>query len=114
MKKLFVLVGLVVSFFFAKSFTAVSQVVVKVIPPKPKVIVPHPAKPNPGHVWIAGHWKWSKKENKYIWVKGHWEKPIRPGAVWIPGHWIDTPDGHKWVPGHWKAPKALPPKRRKP
>ena len=114
MKKTVILFGMVVLFSLIGNFTATSQIVVKVIPPKPKVIVPHPAKANPGHVWIDGHWKWSKKENKYVWVKGHWVKPDRPGSVWVPGHWADTPKGHKWVPGHWNAPKALPPKHKNP
>jgi len=118
MKKITMLLGMVVFFFIMGNFSATSQVVVKVIPTRPKVIVSHPAKANPGHVWIDGHWQWRKKENKYVWIKCHWVKPNRPGSVWIHGHWVDTPKGHKYVPGYWKTPKALPhtkyhPKHRK-
>lgn len=107
------LLVMVVSFFIMGNFSATSQIVVKVIPTKPKVIVSHPAKANPGHTWIDGHWKWSKKNSKYVWIKGHWEKPARHGSTWVSGHWADTPKGHKWVPGHWKAPKPLQPKQKR-
>ncbi|HIE15883.1 MAG TPA: hypothetical protein EYP69_03050 [Bacteroidales bacterium] len=110
MKKQIVLFGLSTMFLLAGNLTISSQIVVKVIPPKPKVILPHPAKQKHGHVWIDGHWKWSKKNQKYVWVKGHWEKPPRPGSIWVPGHWVDTQGGYKWVPGHWKKPKPLRPK----
>lgn len=78
-----------------------AQVVVKVKPAKPKVVVVKPAKPGPKHVWIDGHWKWSKKRKEYVWVKGYWLKP-KKGYTWVPGHWKKVPGGFKWVRGHWR------------
>ena len=78
-----------------------AQVVVKIKPARPKVVVVKPPKPGPKHVWINGHWKWSKKRKEYIWVKGYWLKP-KKGRAWVPGHWEKVPGGFKWVPGHWR------------
>ncbi len=86
---------------FVGTFESAAQVVVKVKPNKPKVVVMKPAKANPGHVWIDGHWKWDKPSHQYIWVKGHWIKE-KKGHTWVPGHWKSAPSGHEWVPGHWK------------
>ena len=83
------------------AYQASSQVVVKVRPNKPTVVVAKPAKHKKGHVWVEGHWRYDKKAGKYVWVKGHWKK-ARPGHVWVPGHWKEVPGGHEWVPGHWK------------
>lgn len=80
--------------------TGHSQVVVKVRPPRPKVVVKKPARPGPKFVWIDGHWRWNRKQHKYVWVAGHWTQPKR-GHKWIPGHWASVPGGHKWIPGHW-------------
>lgn len=93
---------LIVSVFliFASAFSANAQVVVKVRPASPKVVVVKPHRPGHAHVWVDGHWRWSKKAHKYVWIKGHWVKRKR-GHKWMPGHWAKTPGGHKWVPGHW-------------
>ncbi len=106
---LFILIG---SFLMISSFSGQSQIVVKVKPNRPQAVVVQPVAPKNGHLWIDGHWLWSKKENKYVWVKGHWEKPPRPGAVWTPGYWMDAPGGYKWVPGHWKSPKEVHSKKQ--
>ena len=77
-----------------------SQVVIKVRPAKPNVVVMKPQKPGTRHIWIDGHWKWNKKRKEYVWIKGYWTQP-KKGQKWIPGHWVKVPGGHKWVPGHW-------------
>lgn len=33
------------------------------------VVVVRPAKSH-GHVWVAGHWRWSGHHQ--VWIKGHW------------------------------------------
>jgi len=78
-----------------------AQVIIKIKPLRPKVVVVKPKAPGPNFVWINGHWKWSKRVVKYVWAKGHWSKRRR-GANWVSGHWADVPGGHKWIPGHWK------------
>lgn len=97
MKKILPLIALAV-------LTAVNtqaQIVVKVRPSRPAVVIAKPAKANRGHVWIDGHWVWNKKCACYRWKKGHWVK-ARRGHAYVPGHWKSVNGGHKWVPGHWK------------
>jgi hypothetical protein len=94
---------IVLILFFSGLFIpdAKSQVVVKVKPTRPKVIVKKPARAKRGYVWRDGHWVYNKKRGAYVWRKGQWIKK-RPGKVWIKGHWKKVPGGQKWVPGHWK------------
>lgn len=88
-----------------------AQIVVKVKPAKPKVLVIKPAKAKKGHVWRNGHWQWNKSAKKYVWVKGHWAK-VKLGHAWVPGHWKSTSAGHNWVPGHWKQGGKHPPGKK--
>ena len=82
-----------------------AQVVVKIKPAKPKVLVVKPATHKQGHAWREGHWKWHKKNNKYKWVKAGWVKENK-GHYWAGGHWVKNAQGHSWVAGHWKKGKA--------
>jgi hypothetical protein len=96
---------IIVTFIAIASFIglerASSQVIVKVKPVRPSVIVAKPAKARKNHVWIEGHWAYSHKLDRYVWVKGRWAKRPRNNARWIPGHWKKAPGGWKFVPGHW-------------
>jgi hypothetical protein len=97
MKKLVLIPLLLLSFAFASQ----AQVIVKIKPVAPKVVIVKPAAPSSRHIWIDGHWKWDKIQKQYVWVEGYWIKQKR-GHAWVDGHWLDTPNGFKWVPGHWK------------
>lgn len=99
MKKIIMLTALFLLGLFLPE--AQSQVVVKVRPARPAVIVKKPNRAKRGHVWREGHWVYNKRQGKYVWRKGHWTKK-RPGKVWVAGHWKKTPGGEKWVPGHWR------------
>lgn len=101
MKKFLLSLIIVCGALFLYSESSLSQVVVKVKPANPKVVVVKPLKPGPKHIWVDGHWRWDKKRKEYIWIKGHWSKP-KKGHAWIPGHWKKVPGGFKWIPGHWK------------
>jgi hypothetical protein len=101
MKKLLLSLIIFCGILFFYYENACSQVVVKVKPAKPKVVVVKPAKPGPRHIWVKGHWRWNKKREEYVWVKGHWVKP-KKGRAWVPGHWKKVPGGFRWVPGHWR------------
>lgn len=78
---------------------AQAQIIVKVRPPRPKVVVVRPAPPSPRHVWVAEDWV--VRGNKYYWHGGYWVVPPRPHAVWAPGHWRHTRRGDVWIPGRW-------------
>jgi len=78
-----------------------AQVIVKVRPRKPDVVIVKTPAPGANYIWIEGHWKWSRRQHQYVWVNGHWEKR-RHHKVWVPGHWAVVPGGYRWVPGHWR------------
>ncbi len=96
-KILFAFVGLML----LAGVPAQAQVVVKVKPIRPTVVVQRPAKLKAGHIWVEGHWRWDRRAKKYIWVKGH-QIQARKGFRYVPGRWVSTRRGYKWVPGGWK------------
>ncbi len=85
------------------SVDTISQVIIKVKPIRPKVVLikANVPRPGPSYVWIDGHWQWDKRSSSYIWAKGKWVKNKR-NRIWISGHWHKVTGGWKWVPGHWK------------
>jgi YXWGXW repeat-containing protein len=97
MKRLFFTL-LVAGFLASGSVTA--QVIVKVKPVRPKVIVVKPNHHKKGHVWIAGHWSWNKRTHEYHWVTAKWVK-ARHSQRYVAGHWKTVSGGHRWVSGHW-------------
>lgn len=84
---------------FGTANTAQAQVVVKVRPNRPKVVVKRPAA-RKGYVWIQGHWKVNNRRNGYVWVKGHWAR-ARKGYRYVPGKWVTVRGGHQWKSGVW-------------
>jgi hypothetical protein len=76
-----------------------SQIIVNVIPPRPRVVVTRPAPPAPGYVWIEEDWQ--PRGRGYAWHGGYWAAPPRPQAAWAPGYWRRSGRGHAWAPGHW-------------
>lgn len=76
-----------------------AQVVVKVIPQRPKVVKVKTISPAKGMVWVDGHW--ILKNNKYVWTEGVWIKP-KPNHIRIAGFWKKVPGGWVWIDGHWK------------
>ncbi|HXC04150.1 MAG TPA: hypothetical protein VNZ86_05315 [Bacteroidia bacterium] len=79
-----------------------AQIVVGVRPVPPVYIGVRPPCPGPRHIWIRGHWRWSRYDGRYVWEEGHWTR-ARRGGVWIDGHWEDVPhEGSRWVPRHWR------------
>jgi len=79
--------------------TMLAEVIVRVGPPAPIVEV-RPARPAPGHVWIAGYHRWDG--NAYVWVPGRWEAPPRPRARWVAHRWVRRHGGWVFVEGHWR------------
>ena len=68
--------------------------------PPPPVAEARGIAPGPGHVWVAGFYRWN--QTRYVWVPGRWTAPPRPKAVWVPGHWQRTSRGYHWVEGRWR------------
>ncbi len=79
-----------------------AQIIVRIKPHAPKVVLIKTKAPLKGFVWREGHWKIHK--NKYVWVKGHWVKKRR-NHVWVKGYWKHMNRGWVWVPGRWTRKK---------
>ncbi|RMH66061.1 MAG: hypothetical protein D6677_01060 [Calditrichaeota bacterium] len=76
-----------------------AQIIVKVKPVKPKVVVVKPAPPAAGYVWVEGHWV--VKNKQYVWKKGHWVK-AKKHHRYVNGHWKRARGGWVWIPGRWR------------
>lgn len=68
-------------------------------PPQRKLEI-KTAKPTVNHIWVEGHWKWSKLKTEYVWKQGYW-KNKKQNKVWVSGHWKKTPRGWLWIHGYW-------------
>jgi len=101
MKKVLFTLGLFAGLLFFNTAVSAQQVVVKVRPPAPRVVV-KPVKPGRNFVYISGYWKWNPRRNRYVWVDGSWVRS-RPGYVYVTGRWRRVNRGFVWVPGRWKA-----------
>lgn len=97
-KKIICLLGLFLFLAFNNLSEATAQIVVKVRPAQPKVVVARPKKTRSGHIWIAGHWRYNG--NRYVWQKATWVK-ARTGHNWIAGTWETCNGGYRWVAGYW-------------
>jgi hypothetical protein len=81
--------------------TSNAQIIVKVRPPRPAVVVARPPAPGPGYVWVEEDWV--GRGNNYDWHGGYWAAPPRAGNHWVPGHWVQRRRGWVWMPGHWTS-----------
>jgi hypothetical protein len=64
-------------------------------PPPPALHV----QPQPGHIWVQGHWHLVGE--RWEWSEGYWVAQ-KPGYVWIDGAWYDAGGYWKWRSGHWE------------
>ena len=92
-----VLAATVISFSALASY---GQIVVRVRPPRPTVVVARPVAPSPRYVWVEEDWVGAG--DHYRWNGGHWMAPPRPRAVWVPGFWRHSRRGEIWVTGYWR------------
>lgn len=86
--------------------SAEAQIVVKVRPTTPKVLVKKPRKPFSNAIWIDGRWVWSKRSKHYVWKSGQWVKPKR-NRTYVAGRWIKKPNGWLYVPGKWVVSRRV-------
>lgn len=100
MKKLLAGIGFTLFIIAGSTFASNAQVIVKVKPANPNVVVVKPARVRPHHIWVAGHWKWNSRKHVYVWTDGHYVKKRR-GHRYVEGHWMVVAQGYKWVPGTW-------------
>ena len=101
MKNKMLIVSILVASFLILPTLSQAQVLIKIKPPVPKVVLIKPNPPKSNYIWISGHWNWNKKKHQYVWQEGQWVKP-KKGKVWVPGHYKNIRGGYTWIPGHWK------------
>jgi hypothetical protein len=97
MKKLIILSTIII---LASTSHTMAQMIVKIKPQRPNVVMVKPTKIHKNKIWIEGHWKWAKQAKNYQWVKGRWVKS-RINKTWRNGKWKKIPAGWKYVPGQW-------------
>lgn len=94
-------IGMVLLAVLFAANTSFGQVIVRVRPVRPRVVVvQRPAPPSPRHVWVEEDWV--PRGRRYVWHGGYWAAPPRPAAVWIPGHWERRRGGEVWIRGYWR------------
>lgn len=58
------------------------------------------ARPSVRHIWINGHWRFSRRLQRDIWVGGEWAVQARHHR-WVDGHYERFGRGRTWVAGCW-------------
>jgi hypothetical protein len=111
MKKLLSFFGLLIFLSFSDAPQLSAQIIVKVRPNRPAVVLKRPAKAKSDHTWVDGHWRYDNQSNRYVWAKGHW-KQNRNGHNWTAGKWVACTGGHNWTAGRW-TPVAVVAKPRR-
>lgn len=83
-----------------------AQIIVRIKPATPKVLVKKPRKPYSNAIWVAGSWTWNKRSKRYVWQSGQWLKPKR-NRTYVAGRWIKKPQGWLYVPGKWVVSRRV-------
>ncbi len=92
--------GLVILMVLTTFGSYAQSLVVRVRPPRPKVVVTRPPRPSVAHVWVDEDWRPAGRTYEYH--GGYWAAPPRPHARWVPGHWAHhSRTGWVWKPGYW-------------
>ncbi len=86
--------------------SAEAQIVVKVKPTTPKVVVKKPRKPYSNAIWVAASWTWNKRSQRYERQSGRWVKPKR-NRTYVAGSWIKKNNGWLYTPGKWVAKRKV-------
>ena len=63
-----------------------------------------PKSPEPGLVWVPGHWR--PVQGEWTWVNGEWGFPPTPVSVWIEPKY--DPVTKQWSAGYWQPDREEP------
>ena len=81
------------------SFSAFSQIYVKIRPTFPVVV--RSQQPSRSAVWIDEDWQ--SRRGRYVYRGGRWANPPHSNYEWAPGSWQRHGErGEGWKKGHWK------------
>lgn len=57
--------------------------------------------PSRRHVWVPGHWQWSRRAHDWVWRPGRWRVPPRGRGYWIPETYERRGDRWITIEGRW-------------
>jgi hypothetical protein len=57
--------------------------------------------PSRRHVWVPGHWDWSRRRQDWVWREGRWKVPPRGRGHWVAPSYQRGRDGWIVVRGRW-------------
>lgn len=57
--------------------------------------------PSRRHVWVPGHWEWSRRAHDWVWRSGAWRVPPRGRGYWIPESYERRGDRWVTIKGRW-------------
>ncbi len=59
-----------------------------------------PYRPSLRHIWVAGHWKYSRRLDREVWIDGSWQARQNHHR-WVQGHYSRRGGIRIWIPGCW-------------
>ncbi len=59
-------------------------------------------RPTVRHIWVPGHWRYSRRFGHDVWVRGGWAVKSR-NHRWVDGHYERYGGRRTWVPGCWSV-----------
>lgn len=62
----------------------------------------HGRPPSPRHVWVDGHWDWSRRRNDWVWREGGWKVPPRGRGRWVAPTYNRRDDRWEVIKGRWE------------
>ena len=57
--------------------------------------------PSRRHVWVPGHWDWSRRRQDWVWREGQWKVPPRGRGHWVAPTYTRGRDGWTVGRGRW-------------
>lgn len=57
--------------------------------------------PSPRHVWVEGHWDWSRRQRDWVWREGGWKVPPRNRHRWVAPTYQRRGDRWEVIKGRW-------------
>lgn len=67
-----------------------------------RIVVNRGYRPSKRHIWVSGHWKYSRRLGRDIWVDGRWAVR-RAYHRWVPGRYQRFNGIRIWVDGCWSV-----------
>lgn len=57
-------------------------------------------RPSRNHIWVSGHWRYSRRLGCDVWVDGRWAVR-RQYHRWVPAHYVTYDRRQVWVNAGW-------------